>query len=167
MALAFSGASVASGVYKGGKPAAYPILYTHTPSPPQLDLDKLLDWGAHTGVPSDLCNCLWLVINSARVLLMRGKNVEIAASLFCCKMLIKKSLVLCVSPTLRKEVLCSCKCRIPAYPATANEVYVYVPLAFSFLQWELLVMKAAAVFAHRSTSSSQRCPECRQPLQAV
>lgn len=72
MALAFSGASVASGVYKGGKPAAYP---TCTPTlPPQLDLDKLLGWGVRTGVPSDLCNCLWPVINSARVLLMRGKK---------------------------------------------------------------------------------------------
>lgn len=74
MALAFTGASVASGVYKGGKPAAYPILYTHTLPSPQLDLDKPLGWGAHTGVPSDLCNCLWPVINSARVLLMRGKK---------------------------------------------------------------------------------------------
>lgn len=35
----------------------------------------------------------------------------------------------------------------PAYPATANEAYVYLPLAFGFLQWEILVTKATAVFA--------------------
>lgn len=93
MALAFSGASVASGVYKGGKPAAYPILYTHTPS--QLDLDKLLGWGVRTGVPSDLCNCLWPVINSARVLLMRGEKVLKWLPVYsAAEMLIKKSLVL-------------------------------------------------------------------------
>lgn len=58
--------------------------------------------------PSDLRNCLWQVINHTRVLVMREKaNVEIAASLFSCKMLIKKkSMVLCVNPTLREKKGC-------------------------------------------------------------
>lgn len=58
--------------------------------------------------------------------------------------------------------------QVPAYPATANEAYVYLPLAFGFLQWELLVTKATAVlltdvFAPAHSSN----PECRQHLRAV
>lgn len=148
-----------SRAHERGK-SAIPHRFIPTPLLPPSSLIQPRCWtgGTYSGGPSGLRNFLWQATNSTRVLVMREKaNIGIAASLFCCKMLIFKSLVLCVSPALRKKGLHSCKCRTPTYPVKESEVQI--PLAISFLQWELLVMKPAALFAHGSTYSSQCCPQ--------